>query len=66
MKTANNKGFEYFQLKNWLFLYRLAEENEIERLQLRLLSLDNNLFENNSKKVLEPTKPDKNPGFLCP
>ena len=66
MKIANDKGFECSQLKDWLFLYHLAEENKIERLQLRLLCLDNNLFENGSKKALEPSGPGENSGSLYP
>ena len=64
--TANNEGFECFQLKDWLLLYYLAEQNEIERLQLRLLCLDNKLFENDSEKVFEPSGPSENLGSLYP
>ena len=64
MSTANNEGFKYSQLKGWLLLYHLAEKNEIERLQLRLLCLDNNLFENGSEKVFEPRRPGKNSSSL--
>ena len=63
-KTTNNKGFECSQLEGWLFLHYFAEKNEIEHLQLFLLSLDNNLSKKNSKKALEFTKPDKNSGCL--
>ena len=66
VRTANNEGFECFQLKGWLLLYHLADENEIERLQLRLVCLDDNLFENGSKKALEPSGPNENSGFLYP
>ena len=64
MRTANNKRFECFQLESWILLYHLAEKNEIERLQLRLLCFDNNLFENNSKKALELSGPGKNSDSL--
>ena len=64
VRIANNDQFEYFQLKGLLFLYDLAEENEIELLQLYLLSFYNNLSENHSEKVFWPTKPDENLGFL--
>ena len=66
VKTANDKEFEYFQLKGWFLLYHIAEKNEIERLQLHLLCLDNNLFENNSKKALEPSEPSENLSSLYP
>ena len=66
MRTTNDEGFKYSQLEIWLFLYHLAEENEIEHLQLCLLFLDNNLSKNDSKKVFGPIKPDKNSGFLYP
>ena len=66
VKIAKNEGFEYFQLKDWLLLHHLAKENKIKPLQLRLLFFDNNLFENNSEKVIEPTKPDKNLDFVYP
>ena len=66
MRTANDERFKCSQLKGWLFLYHLIEENKIERLQLRLLCLDNNLFENGSKKALEPSRPGKNSGFSYP
>ena len=65
VKTINNEGFEYSQLKNWLLLYYLTEKNEIEHLQFCFFSLDNNLFENDSEKAIGPTKLDKNSGFLC-
>ena len=55
VETANNEGFKASKLNDWLFLYCLAEENEIERLQLCLLCLVNNLSKNDSEKVLEPT-----------
>ena len=48
VKTTNNERFECSSLKNWLFLYHLAEKNMIKRPQLRLLCLDNNLFEKNT------------------
>ena len=64
MRTANNERFEYSQLKDWLLLYHLAEENEIERLQPRLLCIDDNLFEDSSKKAFEPSGPGKNSGSL--
>ena len=64
MKTANNEGFKYSQLENWLFFYHLAKRNKIERLQLRLLYLDNNLFENDSKKALELSRSGENSDFL--
>ena len=66
VKTANDEGFEYSQLEGWLFLHRLAEENEIECLQLRLLFLDNNRFKNDSEKALEPSGPGENLSFLYP
>ena len=66
VKTANNKGFNCFQLKDWFFLYYLAEKNEIERLQLHLLLFDNNFFENNSKKAFKPSEPAENLGSLYP
>ena len=47
VKTVNSKRFEYFQLEGWIFLYYLAEKNEIGRLQLRLLLLNNNQSKNN-------------------
>ena len=64
VKTANNEGFKCSQLKGWLLLHYLAKRNEIERLQLRLLFLDKNQFENDSEKALEPSGPGKNSGFL--
>ena len=45
VKTANNERFKCSPLEGWLFFHHLAEGNEIERLQLRLLFLDNNRFE---------------------
>ena len=66
VRTVNNEGFESFQLKGWLLLNHLVEENEIERLQLCLLCLNNNLFENGSEKALEPSGPGKNSGSLYP
>ena len=63
VRTANNKRLKCFQLERWLFLHYLAEKNEIEHLLLRLLSFDNNLFKNDSKKALAPIKLDKNLGF---
>ena len=66
MRTANNKGFKCSQLKGWLLLYHLAKKNEIKYLQLRLLCLNNNLFENNSEKTFEPSGPSKNSGSLYP
>ena len=66
VRTANNKGFKCFQLESWPFLYCLVQENKIERLQLCLLSFDNNLSENDSKKVLGPIESNKNSGFLYP
>ena len=64
--TANNEGFECFQLEGWLLFHYLAEENEIERLQLCLLCFDNNLFKNDSEKVFEPSGPGENSGSLYP
>ena len=64
MKTANNKRFEYSLLESWLFLYHLAEENEIEHLQLCLLFFDNTQSENKSEKALEPSKPGESLSFL--
>ena len=64
VKTANNEGFKCSQLEGWLFFYHLIEENAIERLQLRLLFLDNNLFENDIEKAFKPSRPGKNLGFL--
>ena len=66
VRTVNDEGFECSQLKGWLLLHRLAEGNEIERLQLRLLFLDDNRFENDSKKALEPNGPGKNSGSSYP
>ena len=66
MNTANNEGFECSQLENWLFLYHLAEENKIERLQLRLLFFDSNRSENDSEKTFEPSRPGKNSSYLYP
>ena len=66
VRTANNKRFECSQLKGWLLLHYLAEGNEIERLQLRLLFLDDNRFKNDSEKALEPSGSGKNSGFLYP
>ena len=66
VKIANNEGFKCSQLEDWLFLYHLAEKNEIERLQLRLLCLHNNLFENGSKKAFELSRPGENSGSLYP
>ena len=66
MRTANDEGFECSQLEGWLLLHRLAEGNEIERLQLRFLFLDNNQFENDSEKAFEPSGPGENSGSLYP
>ena len=66
MRTTKDEGFECSQLKGWLLLHRLAERNEIERLQLRLLFLDDNRFENDSEKALEPSGPGENSGSLYP
>ena len=55
-----------FSSQKLFLLYHLAEENEIKRLQLRLICFDNNLFENNSKKALEPSGPGKNSGSSYP
>ena len=65
VKTANNKGFKYSQLESWLLFHHLAKENKIKRLLLCLLSLDNNLSNNDSEKVFGPTVPDNNSSFLC-
>ena len=46
VKTANNEGFECFQLEDWLLFYCLAEENKVKCLQPHLLCLNNNLFKN--------------------
>ena len=64
MKTANDEGLKCSQLEGWLLLHRLAEGNEIERLQIYLLFLDNNRFENDSKKALEPSGSGENSGSL--
>lgn len=37
VKTANNKKFKYFQLKNQFFFHYLTEKIEIKRQQLYLL-----------------------------
>ena len=66
MKTANDEGFKCSQLEGWLLLHRLAEGNEIERLQLRLLFLDDNRFKNDSEKALEPSGPGENSGSSYP
>ena len=64
VRTANDEGFECSQLEGWLLLHRLAEGNEIEHLQLHLLFFDDNRFENDSEKALEPSGPGKNSGSL--
>ena len=51
VKTANNEKFKYFLLKGWLLLYRLAEKNQIERMQFCLLFFDNNQSKNKSEKI---------------
>ena len=66
VKTANNERFKCSQLEGGLLLHRLAEENEIERLQLRLPFLDNNRFENDSEKALEPSGPGENSSSSYP
>ena len=66
MKTKNDKGFECFQLKSWLLVYHVAEENKIEHLQLRSLCLDNNLFKNGSEKAFEPSGSGENSGSSYP
>ena len=66
MRTANNKGFECYQLEGGFFFYHLTEKNEIERLQLCFFCPDNILFENDSKKALEPNGPSKNSGSSYP
>ena len=62
VKTANNEGFKCSQLEGWLLLHCLAEGNEIEHLQLRLLFFNNNRFKNDSEKALEPSGPGENSG----
>ena len=66
VKTTNNEGLKCSQCKDWLIFYHLVEENKMECLQLRLLCLNNNLFENGSKKALEPSGPGENSGSLYP
>ena len=65
MKIANNEKFKCFQPKAFLFYSYFFEENETVHVQPHLLYFDNNLSKNNNKKALEPTKPNKNLGFLC-
>ena len=66
MRTANNEGFKCSQLEDWLLFHCLAEGNEIERLQLRLLFLDDNRFQNDSEKALEPSGSGENSGSSYP
>ena len=66
VRTANDEGFKYSQLRGWHFLHFLVEKNEIKRLQLRLVCFDNNLFENDTCWASGLTRSNKNSGSLHP
>ena len=66
VKIASNEEFECYQPKAFLLHPRFFEENEIVHLQPHLPCPVDNLFENDTVRVLGPTKLDKNSGFLFP
>ena len=57
------KDISVLSSKVSFFLSSCCEKGE-KRLQLHLLCLDNNLFENDSKKAFKPSRPGKNSDFL--
>ena len=63
MKAANNDKFESSQLKTFLLHHYFYEEIETVYLQSHFPGFGNNLFENNTIKVLALTKLDENLGF---
>lgn len=59
MKIANNRKFEYSQLKVFLLHQDSSKKSETMRMLLNLLYPDNNQFEKSNKKALRPNGPDE-------
>ena len=59
MRTTNNRGFKYFQLKVFFSYQGLFEKSETMYLLLHFFYFDNNQFENDNKRAPRPNKPDK-------
>ena len=64
VKSTNNEEFENFQLKFFLLYHHFFKENKTMHLQLYLLFLDNNQFENHSEIAFGPNRPDKSSNSL--
>ena len=64
VRTASNEEFKCFQPKAFPLHFCFFEENKTVHLQHHLPCPGNNLFQNNTVKVLGPTKLDENSGFL--
>lgn len=54
VKTISGREFEYSQLASLFFCSGFFRKNATEHQQLHQLCLDNNQFENNTKKLLSP------------
>ena len=63
VKTVSDEEFKCFQLEAFPLYPHFFEENETMHLQPYLPCLINNLFKNDTIKVLGPTKLDENLGF---
>ena len=64
VRFANNKKFDYFQLKTFLPHRGFFEGNERVHLQLHSLYPNNNWFENSNERALGPSGLDKSSNFL--
>lgn len=63
MKIRNNREFGYFLCKEVFFLSGSFENIKTKRLQLYLLYPNSNGFGSGNKKVLVPTRTNKNLTF---
>ena len=66
VRSASNEEFKCFQPEAFSLPPYFFEENETVHLQPHLPCFGNNLFENNTVRVHEPTKLDENSGFSFP
>ena len=64
VRTASDEEFEGFQLEAFLFYSCFSKKNKKVHLQPHLHCSGNNLFENNTVRVLGPIKLNENLGFL--